>query len=27
MAEGKKIRWTDGVTAIWTLLKYRFAKF
>jgi dolichol-phosphate mannosyltransferase len=27
MAEGKKIRWTDGVTAIWTLLKYRFARF
>jgi glycosyltransferase involved in cell wall biosynthesis len=24
MAEGKKIRWTDGVTAIWTLLRYRF---
>ena len=23
-AEGKKIRWTDGVEAIWTLLKYRF---
>jgi dolichol-phosphate mannosyltransferase len=23
-AEGKKIRWTDGVAAIWTLLKYRF---
>jgi hypothetical protein len=22
--EGKKIRWTDGITAIWTLLKYRF---
>lgn len=22
--EGKKIRWTDGVAAIWTLLKYRF---
>jgi glycosyltransferase involved in cell wall biosynthesis len=21
--EGKKIRWTDGVVAIWTLLKYR----
>jgi glycosyltransferase involved in cell wall biosynthesis len=27
MAEGKKIRWTDGVNAIWTLLKYRFARF
>ena len=24
MAQGKKIRWTDGVEAIWTLLKYRF---
>lgn len=24
MAEGKKIRWTDGVQAIWTLLRYRF---
>ncbi len=23
-AQGKKIRWTDGVVAIWTLLKYRF---
>ncbi len=23
-AEGKKIRWTDGVEAIWTLLRYRF---
>lgn len=22
--EGKKIRWTDGVAAIWTLIKYRF---
>lgn len=22
--EGKKIRWTDGLIAIWTLLKYRF---
>lgn len=21
--EGKKIRWTDGVTAVWTLIKYR----
>jgi glycosyltransferase involved in cell wall biosynthesis len=27
MAEGKKIRWTDGVIAIWTLLKYRFLTF
>lgn len=26
-AAGKKIRWTDGVVAIWTLLKYRFARF
>lgn len=24
MAQGKKIRWTDGVAAIWTLMKYRF---
>jgi hypothetical protein len=23
-AEGKKIRWTDGLQAIWTLLRYRF---
>lgn len=23
-AEGKKIGWTDGLEAIWTLLKYRF---
>ena len=23
-AEGKKIRWTDGISAIWTLLRYRF---
>ena len=23
-AEGKKIRWTDGLRALWTLLKYRF---
>ena len=22
--EGKKIRWKDGVEAIWTLIKYRF---
>jgi hypothetical protein len=22
--EGKKIQWTDGLVAIWTLLKYRF---
>lgn len=24
IADGKKIRWYDGVEAIWTLLKYRF---
>lgn len=24
---GKKIRWTDGVEAFWTLLKHRFSKF
>jgi glycosyltransferase involved in cell wall biosynthesis len=24
--EGKKIRWKDGVVAIWTLIKYRFIK-
>ncbi len=24
MAEGKKIRWTDGVAAIWALIKFRF---
>jgi len=24
VAEGKKIRWTDGVEAIWTLIRYRF---
>ena len=23
-SEGKKIRWTDGVDAIWALIKYRF---
>lgn len=23
-AEGKKIRWTDGIAAVWTLLRYRF---
>lgn len=22
--DGKKIRWTDGLEAIWTLIKYRF---
>ncbi len=25
--EGKKIKWTDGLTAIKTLAKYRFRKF
>ena len=25
-AQGKKIRWTDGVSAIWTLVKYRFVR-
>ena len=24
--EGKKIRWTDGLKAIWTLLKFRFVE-
>jgi glycosyltransferase involved in cell wall biosynthesis len=24
LKEGKKIRWTDGLEAIWTLIKYRF---
>jgi glycosyltransferase involved in cell wall biosynthesis len=24
--EGKKITWRDGVTALWTLLKYRFVR-
>jgi dolichol-phosphate mannosyltransferase len=23
-AEGKKIRWTDGVIAVWTLMRFRF---
>jgi dolichol-phosphate mannosyltransferase len=27
ISEGKKIRWKDGVEAIWTLLKYRFVKW
>lgn len=27
MAQGKKIRWTDGVAAIWALLKFRFLRF
>lgn len=26
MAQGKKINWWDGVTAIWTLIKYRIVK-
>ncbi len=26
MSAGKKIRWTDGVEAVWTLIKYRFIK-
>jgi hypothetical protein len=25
-AEGKKIRWHDGLQAIWTLLRWRFAR-
>ncbi len=25
-AEGKKITWVDGVRAIWTILRYRFAR-
>jgi dolichol-phosphate mannosyltransferase len=25
-AQGKKIKWTDGLSALWTLLKYRFIK-
>ena len=24
--QGKKIRWTDGVDALWTLIKYRFTE-
>lgn len=24
LSQGKKIRWTDGVDALWTLIKYRF---
>lgn len=27
MSDGKKIRWTDGVEAIWTLIKFRFVRF
>lgn len=26
VAEGKKIKWTDGVTAVWTLLRFRFSE-
>lgn len=26
-AAGKKIRWTDGVEAFWTLFKHRFSRF
>jgi len=26
IAEGKKIRWTDGLVAIWTLFKFRFLR-
>ncbi len=25
ISEGKKIKWTDGVEAIWTLIRYRFS--
>lgn len=25
-AQGKKIRWTDGLEALWTLIKYRFVE-
>ncbi|MBU1747090.1 MAG: glycosyltransferase family 2 protein, partial [Chloroflexi bacterium] len=25
IAEGKKIRWQDGVQAVWTLFRYRLA--
>ena len=25
--EGKKIRWIDGLTAVWALIKYRFNRF
>ena len=25
-AEGRKFEWRDGVRALWTLLRYRFAK-
>ena len=24
LAQGKKLRWTDGIEAVWTLFKYRF---
>ncbi len=26
ITEGKKLRWTDGVAAVWTLLKYRIIR-
>lgn len=26
-ADGKKIRWTDGVAAIWALIRFRFERF
>jgi glycosyltransferase involved in cell wall biosynthesis len=26
VAEGKKVRWTDGVEAMWVLVKHRFAR-
>lgn len=25
LQQGKKLRWTDGVEAVWTLIKYRFS--
>ena len=25
-AGGKKIRWTDGLAALWTLVRYRFGE-
>lgn len=27
VSEGKKIRWTDGVSAIWTLVRWRIQRF
>jgi len=26
-AEGKKIRWTDGIKMLWTTVKWRFRRF